>query len=142
MSPSQKRLQTALQYALAQRPKVGGFPFLAECLKQAGVLKNKWALPSTQSIYLMLDGVVVQQGNPLIQGWAEIPSFNEEALIHTLQKDQAGKSTFPEFLHAAWQAGVIEYEVDFVNRTVTYYGVGGESYTEAYPAVEVQDLQF
>ena len=51
--------------------------------------------------------------------------------------DQAGESTFPQFLAAAWQAGVVSYEVDLAARTVAYYGVNGEKYVEAYPAVEV-----
>lgn len=57
---STQKLQTAMQYAFANRPKVGGFPFLAECLRQAGVKKNIWALPGAQSIYVMKDATLVQ----------------------------------------------------------------------------------
>lgn len=31
-----EKLQMAMDYATANRPKVGGFPFLAECLRKAG----------------------------------------------------------------------------------------------------------
>jgi uncharacterized protein YbcV (DUF1398 family) len=53
-------------------------------------------------------------------------------LIVALRTDQAGNSSFPEFLEAAWQAGVVRYDVDFENRTVTYIGILGESYVEGY----------
>jgi uncharacterized protein YbcV (DUF1398 family) len=52
--------------------------------------------------------------------------------------DQAGNSTFPEFLGASWRAGVVRYDVDFAARTVTYYGCSGEEYLEAYPAVDLK----
>ncbi len=75
---------------MANRPKVGGFPFLAECMRQAGVRFNHWALPSAQSIYVMADGVVAYQGSPLISGMADVPAFDEAALIAALRTDQAG----------------------------------------------------
>jgi uncharacterized protein YbcV (DUF1398 family) len=53
--------------------------------------------------------------------------------------DQAGKSTFPEFLAASSLAGVVRYDVDFAARTVTYCGCNGEEYIEAYPFVETPD---
>jgi uncharacterized protein YbcV (DUF1398 family) len=51
--------------------------------------------------------------------------------------DQAGESTFAEFLEASSKAGVVRYELDFSVRTVSYYGARGEEYVEAYPLVEV-----
>lgn len=123
---------------MASRPKVGGFPFLAECMRQAGVRFNHWALPSAQSIYVMADGAVVYQGAPLISGMADVPAFDEAALIAALRADQAGNSTFPEFLMSAWNAGVVRYSVDFEARTVAYYGVQDESYVEEYPQVHVE----
>ena len=65
------------------------------------------------------------------------PPFNRDALIMALRVDQAGESTFPQFLQASWLAGVVRYEVDFGARTVAYFGCNGEEYVEAYPAVEV-----
>jgi uncharacterized protein YbcV (DUF1398 family) len=67
----------------------------------------------------------------------DVPLFNREALIAALRIDQAGNSTFPEFLAASWRAGVLRYEVDFAARTVAYYGCDGEVYVEAYPAVDL-----
>lgn len=127
----------AQAYAFANRPKVRGFPFLAECMRQAGVKKNIWALPSAQSTYLFEDGAVVQQGTPLVSGMVSVPTFDEVALVTAIRTDQRGESTFPEFLMATWSAGVIRYEVNFTLRTVTYYGVSGESYEESYSAVDV-----
>jgi uncharacterized protein YbcV (DUF1398 family) len=68
-----------------------------------------------------------------------VPPFDREALIRALRTDQAGESTFPEFLASAWRAGVVQYDVDFELRAVTYYGSDGEEYVEAYPAVAVAE---
>lgn len=140
MSQITEKLSQAQKHALSIRPKIGGFPIMAEVLRQAGVLTNRWSLPSCQSIYLMNDGgAVVQQGTPLITGLCEITPFNREALIKALRIDQNGQSTFAEFLQNAWLAGVVSYDVDFSKRAVTYYGVHGESYLEEYPAVELKN---
>ena len=137
MNDLRKKLQAAFEYGMAKRPKVGGFPYLAECLRQAGVQSNTWELPSCQSIYVMEDGVIVSQGTPLITGMAQVPTFDKEAFINALRTDQAGISTFPEFLESAWKAGVIKYHVDFLQRVVTYYGTNNESYEESYAEVKI-----
>lgn len=140
---SKEKLQKAMEYAMAHRPKVGGFPFLAECLRKAGVKHNIWSLPAAQSVYMMDSGEsIVNQGTPLITGMAEVPKFDQEALIKALRTDQAGESTFPEFLNATWQAGVWGYDVHFEKREVAYMGARGEMYIESYPAVEVPELVF
>jgi uncharacterized protein YbcV (DUF1398 family) len=36
MNKSIESLQAAQKHAMAHRPKVGGFPFLAECLRRPG----------------------------------------------------------------------------------------------------------
>lgn len=131
------QLIEAQKYAMSVRPEIGGFPTLAEALRTRGILFNKWTLPSCQSIYVFKQGSVVQQGTPLVLGNHEVPAFNREALIHALRTDQAGKSTFPEFLMATWRSGVIGYDVDFEKRSVHYFGANGESYFESYPAVEL-----
>lgn len=136
MKNPEEKLETAMKYAMEHRPKIGGFPFLAECLRQAGVIKNIWSLPAAQSIYVMDDVTLVKQGSPLTM--AEIPPFNEEALIKALRIDQAGNSTFFEFLEATCKAGVIGYEVDFLARTVSYFGARNERYTESYPAIDIK----
>jgi uncharacterized protein YbcV (DUF1398 family) len=138
MSTIAEKLVEAQKYAMSVRPRSGGFPVLAEVLRQAGVQMNRWSLPSCQSVYLMREGAVVQQGSPLVNGTQEIPKFDREALIAAIRADQEGKSAFPEFLQAAWKAGVVGYDVDFLGRKVTYFGAGSESYLEEYPAVEVK----
>jgi uncharacterized protein YbcV (DUF1398 family) len=138
MSNAISNLQAAQQRAMAGRPKAGGFPYLAETLRRAGVTRNVWFLPACESLYLTQDGPVVIQGTPLVDGAVDVPRFDQQALIVALRRDQAGNSTFPEFLAASWRAGVIRYEVDFAERVVTYYGCNGESYLEQYTAVEVQ----
>jgi len=110
---------------------------LAEILRRAGVTRNFWFLPSCESLFLTNDGPVVMQGTPLAMGPMDVPPFDREALIAALRTDQAGESTFPEFLAATWRAGIVRYDVDFTARKVAYFGCNGEEYIEAYPAVEV-----
>jgi uncharacterized protein YbcV (DUF1398 family) len=78
-------------------------------------------------VYLTDLGPVVSQGVPLLSGMAEVPRFDREV----------GESTFPQFLDAAWRAGVIRYEVDFSAPTVSYYGCNGQPYVESYPSAEL-----
>jgi uncharacterized protein YbcV (DUF1398 family) len=122
---------------MAGQPKVAGFPYLAETLRRAGVTRNYWFLPSCQSLYLTQEGPVVTQGTPLLSGTMDVPHFNRQALIAALRTDQAGNSTFPEFLLACWHAGVVRYDVDFMVRICTYYGCTDENYIEEYPAVSI-----
>jgi len=138
MSQAVENLKAAFNYAMEIRPKVGGFPYLAEVLRAAGVRKNIWNLPACSSLYLTKDGPVMNQGTPLATGMLDIPKFNQDALIVALRIDQAGNSTFPQFLESAWQAGVVMYEVDFAARKVSYFGCNGEVYVEEYPAVEIK----
>jgi len=138
MSKAIENLEAAFQRAMAIRPKVGGFPYLAETLRQAGVTRNIWSLPACQSLYLTVLGPVVTIGAPLASGTVDVPGFNREALIAALRTDQAGNSTFPDFLAASWRAGVVRYDVDFAARTVGYYGSNGEEYIESYPAVDLK----
>jgi uncharacterized protein YbcV (DUF1398 family) len=86
----------------------------------------------------MTEGSVVTLGAPLMSGIADVPGFDRDALIRVLRIDQAGESTFPEFLMASWRAGVIRYDVDFDARKVTYYGCNGEEYVEGYPDANVE----
>jgi len=122
---------------MAGRPKVGGFPYLAETLRRAGVTRNLWYLPACQSLYLTEAGPIVEVGTPLATGTVDVPRFDREALIAALRTDQAGRSTFPEFLMATWRAGIVRYDVDFAARTCAYFGANGEEYVESYPAVDV-----
>jgi uncharacterized protein YbcV (DUF1398 family) len=137
MSKAIENLEGAQKHALAIRPKVGGFPYLAETLRRAGVTRNFWFLPACQSLFLTDDGPVMTQGTPLATGTMDVPPFDREALIAALRTDQAGQSSFTEFLVASWRAGVVRYDVDFAARTVAYYGCNGEEYVEAYPVVEI-----
>lgn len=137
MSKAIENLIAAQQHAIKIRPKIGGFPYLAEALKRAGVTTNIWQLPACQSIYFTELGNVVIQGIPLITNPSDIPVFNQARLITALRTDQAGESTFPEFIKAAWEAGVVSYEVDFLKRQVSYFGISGECYVEEYPQVNI-----
>lgn len=137
MSIAIDNLNSAMQRAAGIRPKVGGFPYLAESLRQAGITRNIWSLPSCQSLFLTEQGPIVMQGSPLVSGTVDVPAFDREALIRALRTDQAGESTFPEFLAASWRAGVVRYDVDLAARKVAYQGSNGEEYVETYPAAEL-----
>jgi uncharacterized protein YbcV (DUF1398 family) len=139
MSKAIDNLTEAMKFAGANRPRVGGFPYLAEVLRKAGVTRNVWSLPSCQSLYMTQVGPVIMQGAPLVNGAVDVPAFDEAALIKALRVDQAGESTFPEFLNASWRAGVVRYDVDLEGRTVAYQGCKGEEYKEHYPAVTVAE---
>jgi uncharacterized protein YbcV (DUF1398 family) len=137
MSKAIENLLAAQARAMKSRPNVGGFPYLAETLRRAGVTRNQWVLPSCQSLYLTQEGPVVSMGKPLVTGSADIPAFNREALIKALRDDQAGHTTFDQFVEAAWRAGVVGWDVDFQERRVAYHGYLGDEYVEEYPAVDV-----
>lgn len=137
MSKAIENLMAAMNSADAIRPKVGGFPYLAESLRCAGVTRNTWFLPSCQCLFITALGPVAMQSAPLVMGAVDVPKFDREALIIALRKDQAGESTFQEFLEASWRAGVVRYDVDFTARSVTYVGCNGEEYFEEYRAVEL-----
>ena len=101
MSKAIDNLQAAQARAMSIRPKVGGFPYLAETLRRAGVIRNEWLLPACQSLCLTHDGPVVSVGAPLVTGTSDVPRFDREALVRALREDQAGRTTFPEFLEAS-----------------------------------------
>ena len=88
-------LQAALQRAMTGRPKVGGFPYLAETLRRAGVSRNLWHLPSCQSLYLTEAGPVVTLGTPLFTDTADVPPFDQAVLVKALRTDQARRKHVP-----------------------------------------------
>lgn len=138
MSTVKERIEKSYKWAVANRPKVNGYPYLAEVLRQTGVVRYVYNLPSNQCIFFTKDGNVVSQSESTALGLSEVPKFNKEAFIKVLRISQAGDSTFPEFLKDSWRTGVISYEADLIARTVIYYGAEGETYVEEYPAVEVK----
>ena len=50
MSKAIDNLIEAMNFAQANRPRVGGFPYLAEVLRKAGATRNVWSLPSCQPL--------------------------------------------------------------------------------------------
>jgi len=137
MSKAVENLTAARARAMEIRPRVGGFPTFAEVLRRAGVRRNEWQLPSAQSLYETELGPVMTMGTPVATDAHDVPMFDEQALVDALRADQGGHTTFQQFLASAWNAGVVRYVVDFAARNVSYFGVNGEEYREAYPAVEL-----
>ncbi|MEU6815368.1 DUF1398 family protein [Streptomyces sp. NPDC046860] len=136
-TPAVRTLEAALARAAEIRPRTGGFPYLAETLRRAGVTRCAMTVPSNAMLYLTAAGPVAVQGEPLFTGTSGVPSFDRAALITALRADQAGETAFPEFVRGCWHAGVVRYDVDLAARTCTYYGAGEESYVETYPEVTV-----
>ncbi|WP_330234646.1 DUF1398 family protein [Streptomyces sp. NBC_00566] len=134
-TPAVPNLKAALARAAEVRPKVGGFPHLAEVLRQAGVTRCAMTVPSNAMLYVTEQGPVAVQGEPLFTGMTDVPLFDRAALLAALRADQAGATAFPEFVRGCWQAGVVRYDVDLTARTCTYYGANEESYVETYPEV-------
>ena len=62
------------------------------------------------------------------------PEFSEEHTVQAIRNNQAGKSTYPEFMNEIADAGVRMYEATLVgeHKRVTYFGSGG-SYEERIP---------
>ena len=134
---ARERVLAALTWAAAVRPKVGGFPYLAEALRSAGVLEHRFDVVSTSGTYVLDDGVAVLPGRLIEVTPFTAAPFDEGALVAALRTDQAGESTFEEFCAAVLAAGVLTFVVDLEQRTCTYHGGRGESYVERYPAVEL-----
>ena len=133
------RLHQAFEIAMKARPQ-GGFPHFAEALRRSGFKSNHWVLPSCGSLYETSFGSFAQQLPPLLELGipVPIPSFNREKVIQAIRDDQAGRTTFPEFLKGIWEAGIVAYDVDFDRRNVIYYGNDrSHFYEELYPAVEL-----
>jgi len=106
MSKAIENLHAAQQRAWQSAQGLAAFP-ICRSSATGGRDAQLWFLPACQSLYLTSDGPVVTQGAPLASGTADVPSFDREALIRALRTDQAGESTFPEFLTASWRAGVV-----------------------------------
>lgn len=137
MSTLIETVQSAQRTAAEIRPEVGGFPVLAEVLRQAGIHRHERTLPTGQSVYVTDSGAVIEPVISLVSEMSDVPAFDREAVIGAIRADQAGQTTFPEFLAAIWTAGVTGYVADFDQRTVTYSGIDGTAYVEGYPAVEI-----
>lgn len=132
-----ENILNAYKWALANRPRVNGYPFLAEALRQAGVSRYVCHLPSCQCLYYTDMGVIAAHGDYLISSMTAVPKFNQEAFVKILRNSQRGEITFTDFLRGTWESGVTYYEADLMKRTVTYFGAKGESYMEEYPSVTI-----
>jgi uncharacterized protein YbcV (DUF1398 family) len=140
MSEAVQNLRDAQARALAVRLTVGGFPYLAETLRQAGVGYNRFTVAAGTSLFRTGHGDVIQQSVPLVEGTVPVPAWRPPAVVAAIGADQAGQTRFEEFLRACWVAGVVHYEVDSTARTCTYHGARPDQhYIEHYPQVALPD---
>jgi uncharacterized protein YbcV (DUF1398 family) len=137
LSVSIEKIKDAYRWVANNPRQHYSFPYLAEALRLAGVIRYIYSLPSCQCIFYTSHGQVVNQMEVLYSGMIEVPNFNQEDFLKVLRSSQMGQSTFPEFLKGAWESGVLYYEADLVARKVSYFGAEGESYIEEYPAVQI-----
>lgn len=137
MGATAESIARALDYAATIRPQVRGFPYLAEALRRAGVTGYHFDVASASTVYTTSAGAVLQAGVPIRHGMVEVPPFDREALIDALRTDQAGESTFAEFIENAFAAGVYRFVVDTGARTCTYFSPNDQRYVESYPAVNL-----
>ena len=121
----------------ATRPEVGGFPYLAESLRLAGVTRIDVNVPSWTTVLTTAEGSVVQQGTPMTDAPTEVPPFDLDAFVTHLRAEQEGRISYPEWMDATWRSGVVWYEVDLAARTCTYRSPAGESYVEHYASVDL-----
>jgi uncharacterized protein YbcV (DUF1398 family) len=128
-------VQQARRRGTAARPRINGFPYFAEALRAAGINAVETSIATGGSVYYLADGAVSETFDPIVAPVSVVPEWDERALITAIRADQAGESTFPEFLGASWEAGVIQFRVDLANRRCTYFGATGNHYVETYEAV-------
>lgn len=132
-------VSSALARGAAVRPEVNGFPYFAEALRAAAITTIETSIAAGGSVYHLAGGSVAQSFEPIAKTAVAVPSWDETALIAAIRADQAGRSTFTEFLRAAWNAGVTGFRVDLTERTCTYVGTAANTYVETYPAVTLTD---
>ena len=135
-----EKIAAAQAHGTEIRPTVGGFPYLAESLRLAGVTRIDVTVPSWTTVLTTAEGSVIQQGTPMTEGATEVPPFDEDAFVAGLRADQEGRIDFPEWMATTWRAGVLWYEVDLDARTCTYRSPAGDTYVEDYPAIDISSL--
>src|SRR5579875_3811606 len=95
MSTPTETIQNTLRRAGQLRPKVGGFPVLAEVLRQAGVRRNEWTLPIGQSVYVTDTGAVAEPGPAVITTTTDVPPFDRETVIASGPDGNAYIESYP-----------------------------------------------
>jgi uncharacterized protein YbcV (DUF1398 family) len=137
MSSPIDTVRDALAHGAAIRPRVGGFPYFAESLRRAGVRHVDVTLPTASTVYVLPDTGVLKRGATL----ETVAPFDDVALIAAIRSDQAGETTYEQFVASSWAAGVVGYQVDLDVRTCTYLGALGAQYVERYPAVALEAIR-
>jgi uncharacterized protein YbcV (DUF1398 family) len=118
----------------AARPKIEGFPYLAEAMREAGVLRLEFIVPTGTSLFTTTAGCAVIPATPVVTEPSDLPAWDEPALLAAIEADKHG-GEFPAFVAACWQAGVIRWIIDTSARTCTYHGADGDEYAEHYRVV-------
>lgn len=109
------------------------YPQLAQRLIAAGVHSYTVDVATAIIVYRTASGEnAIHQNTNKPRIVAE--TFNKEQVIQVIRINQAGNSTYAEFMEGIANAGVRFYEAMFFgdNKRVTYIGIG-DSYEEKIP---------
>lgn len=111
------------------------YPQFVRLLSEAGVRTYHVDVPSHTIVYRNGEETHTEHGSPVVPEDARTPApFDESGIKAAIAGNQQGKGDYLTFLRQIWASGVTGYEVDLGERTVSYRGAAGESYTEAIPS--------
>lgn len=111
------------------------YPQFVELLSEAGVRTYHVDVPSHTVIYRNGEETHTEHGQPVVSEDARTPApFDDSGVKAAIAGNQQGKGDYLTFLRQIWASGVVEYDVDLGERTVSYRGVAGEAYVESIPA--------
>lgn len=79
----------------AARAKIGGFPYVAESLRAAGVTKYLFDVPSTTVVYVTDEGAVLRPGQVIRTEQTVVHSFDSDGLVAAIRIDQRGAEHLP-----------------------------------------------
>lgn len=100
------------------------FPQLAKDLKKLGVTRFDVFVINGMATYYGTDDFVVQ-GSPVYEDLLIEPESSTKALEESIQKHQAGETTYQTFCKEVALAGVERWVVDLEAKTVTYFASEG-----------------
>lgn len=134
-------LFTAMNISEKYRNNFRGFPYFADVLRQAGVTRCLWQLPACEVFYFTKHGNIVMQATALFSKLTTVlPVFSQDDLLKAINSNRSDEVNFHKFLKLIWKAGVVSFEFNFEARTISYFGINGETHLEYYELV-VADVE-
>ena len=129
--------EAAIRDAVHRADNAPGYPEAVRFLIEGGV-KRYHTDVATRTIVYSSDaasysdlGVAPAHTTPEDAG-----GFDGSGVEAAFTAVEQGRSDYSGFLGAIWAAGVVEYDVDLVERRITYRGRHGETYVQRIPLPE------